>query len=257
MSVRFGSGSANSIDNSNFLSSFEESLTVAIRPPKHSSQGFTLVEMLVSLIITGIIGGLAVPSLLSLNKPFKNGVLQFKAHLSLIRSKAISSNKAYRIRPKFTAVSGYPDGIVRNFVVEYADNCNKSENNVVPVATRWQMASQLDLDLPQNIGLPTAPPPSSPTMQVVVLPNGNVTSTLNWTGTGMICFDNRGIREDTTTKIILRDSQRSHRAKVAELEITKVGSVDISTYTEITAPTDSALGNYTKIDPSGDGNPEF
>ncbi|WP_396135658.1 Tfp pilus assembly protein FimT/FimU, partial [Chamaesiphon sp. OTE_20_metabat_361] len=48
---------------------------MVIRPPKYNSQGFTLAEMLITLVVAGIIAGFAVPSLLSLNKPLRDGTL--------------------------------------------------------------------------------------------------------------------------------------------------------------------------------------
>lgn len=214
---------------------------MTIRPPKYNSQGFTLIEMIVTVMVAGILMAIATPSLLSLNKPLRDGSLQFKSQLSLIRSKAISSSKSYRIRPKFTDINDYPDRVARNFVVEYADNCKMPENIVTPVTARWQMASQFDLDLPPNIGIPTA---------ATTLPTiGSVTTSLNWTGAGIICFDNRGIREDTSTIIALKDFQGFNKARVAALEITKVGNVDVNTYTESTPSTFTITGSQ--------GNPEF
>jgi prepilin-type N-terminal cleavage/methylation domain-containing protein len=80
---------------------------VTIRSPKYNSQGFTLVEMLIVLIVAGTIIGMATPSLLLFNKPLRDGSLQFKSQLSLIRSKAISSNSAYRLRPKYPTAAEY------------------------------------------------------------------------------------------------------------------------------------------------------
>lgn len=210
---------------------------MAIRPPKYNSQGFTLIEMLVTVMVAGIIMGFTLPSFLSLNKPLRDGSLQFKSHLSLIRSKAISSNKAYRLIPKFTTLTDYPDGIARNFLVEYADNCK--------MTTGWIPASQFDLDLPPNVGIPA----TSTTLPVI----GAVTNSLDWSiGSGRsICFDNRGILEDTTNKIILKDFRGDNKAKLAALDITKVGNVDINTYAE------STPANFTLILLSSEGNPEF
>jgi hypothetical protein len=188
---------------------------------------------------------IATPSLLSLNKPLRDGSLQFKSQLSLIRSKAISSGKAYRIRPKFDTLAGYPDGVARNFVVEYAGNCKMSENDVAPVATRWQRASQFDLDLPPNIGIPDT---------ATVSGTEAIPDSLDWTATGTpgkrICFDNRGILDDTNTKIVLKDFQGFNRAKLVELEMTKVGGVDIKTYTDSASPP-------TAIVSVNSDNPEF
>jgi prepilin-type N-terminal cleavage/methylation domain-containing protein len=210
---------------------------VAIRPPKYNSQGFTLIEMIVTVMVAGILMAIATPSLLSLNKPLRDGSLQFKSQLSLIRSKAISSSKAYRIRPRFPDLTDYPDGTARNFVVEYADNCKMSENTATPVATRWQAASQFDLDLPPNIGISVGDS---------TLPVADA-DYLGWTTNKSICFDNRGILEYDATKIVLKDFQGFNKARLAHLELTKVGNVDINTY-------DSS---NTLIPDSSQGNPEF
>ncbi len=218
---------------------------MAIRPPKYNSQGFTLIEMIATVMVAGILMAIATPSLLSLNKPLRDGSLQFKSQLSLIRSKAISSSKAYRIRPKFSTLAEYPDGTARNFVVEYADNCKMSENDAAPVATRWQRASQFDLDLPPNIGIPDT---------ATVAGTEAISTSLDWITTGTpgkrICFDNRGILDDTNTKIVLKDFQGFNRAKLVELEMTKVGGVDIKTYTDSASPP-------TAIVSENSDNPEF
>jgi hypothetical protein len=191
------------------------------------------------VMVAGILMAIATPSLLSLNKPLRDGSLQFKSQLSLIRSKAISSSKAYRIRPKFDTLAGYPDGTARNFVVEYADNCKMPENSAT--ATRWQMASQFDLDLPPNIGISVGDS---------TLPVADA-DYLGWTTNKSICFDNRGILEYDSTKIVLKDFQGFNKARLAHLELTKVGNVDIKTYTQSTPPT------FTAIPLSSEGNPEF
>ncbi len=221
---------------------------MAIRPPKYNSQGFTLIEMIVTVMVAGILMAIATPSLLSLNKPLRDGSLQFKSQLSLIRSKAISSSKAYRIRPKFTTLAelaANSEGRARNFVVEYAANCKMSENDVAPATLRWQMASQFDLDLPPNIGIPDT---------ATVSGTAAIPDSLDWTATGTpgkrICFDNRGILDDTSTKIVLKDFQGFNKAKLAELEMTKVGGVDIKTYAESVSPS-------TPIISTNPDNPEF
>jgi prepilin-type N-terminal cleavage/methylation domain-containing protein len=219
---------------------------VAIRPPKYNSQGFTLIEMIVTVMVAGIIMAFATPSLLSLNKPLRDGSLQFKSQLSLIRSKAISSSKAYRIRPKFTNIDDYPGEIkiARNFVVEYAGNCRVTATGGTD---GWQMASQFDLDLPPNIGIPSSYT-GLPT--VVTAPTNPLDWSIGGTQNGKgVCFDNRGLVDDLTTKIILKDFQGFNKAKLVVFDITKVGNIDVNTYTESTPSTFTMTGSS--------GNPEF
>jgi prepilin-type N-terminal cleavage/methylation domain-containing protein len=200
---------------------------VAIRPPKHNSEGFTLIEMIVILVIVGVISGFAVPSLLALNKPLRDGVSQFKSQLNLIRAKAIASNKAYRIKPLYSNRNDYynaktnPDKIPRNFTVEYAANCS------IPITSRgangWQSATQFDLDLPKDVGLAAATditgiPTTAPPMTV----SDNLT---NWS----ICFDNRGLVSQSMN-FALKDFQSNHRAKIAVFQVLTVGGSTVSTY---------------------------
>lgn len=145
---------------------------MTMRSPHHHEQGFTLIEMIVILVIVGIISGFALPSFLSFNKPLRNGTSQFTSQLSLIRSKAISSGQAYRIRPAFPTRSNYAGsasfpGVPRNFIAEYAANCqvNKYGQGLAAGGTAggvtyangtpngWMRASQLDTDLPEAIGI--------------------------------------------------------------------------------------------------------
>ena len=217
---------------------------MAIRPPKYNSQGYTLVEMLVVLIIVGIVMGFALPSLLSWNKPLRDGSLQFKSHLSLIRSKAISSSQAYRIRPKFPNRTDYAGSIPHNFVVEYAANCKVTATGAVN--NGWEAASQFDLDLPADVGI-------TDTATTFAAPSpfaGTVSNNLDWNSGAGICFDNRGV-VDITARVVLKDFRGDNKAKIALFDITKVGNVDINTY-----------GNNTPTNPDfipldTQGNPVF
>jgi type II secretory pathway pseudopilin PulG len=157
---------------SNYFTFIEESSLVTIQPPKSNSQGYTLLEMLAVLGMAGIVIGMTTSSFLSVNKPLRIGTSQFVSQLSLIRSKAISSNQAYRIRPKYSTASEY-NGNPRSFIVEYAANCrvntygfglsninpstdpNRPYNPLFSNGTPdgWQQASEFDLDLPKEVGI--------------------------------------------------------------------------------------------------------
>lgn len=196
----------------------EELSIVAIRPPKHNFQGFTLLEMITVVGIIGIMMGIAAPSLLSLNKPLRDGVSQFRSHLGLIRSKAISSNQAHRIKPMSVNRSDYKNSIPRNFIVEYAANC--------AVTTGWQRASQFDLDLPEKIGITDI---STTTLSIPPSTPVTVTNGLDWNSGQGICFDNRGI-VDRTVRFIVKDFQGFGKAQIALFDISKVGGAEIYIY---------------------------
>jgi prepilin-type N-terminal cleavage/methylation domain-containing protein len=192
-----------------------------MRPPKYNSQGFTLIEMLATIVLAGIIMGFALPSFLSLNKPLRDGSLEFKAQLSLIRSKAIAGNRAYRLKPKYLTAAdvsaahpnrSYPQA-ANNFIVEYAANCQVT---AIGGTNGWQSASQFALDLPDAIGVASTPLPQ--------VSGANATSFLNWS----ICYDNRGIAYKPVS-LTLKDFQGNNRAVSALISIVGIGSVDITT----------------------------
>lgn len=241
---------------------------MTIRPSKHSVRGFTLIEMIVVIAIVGIMMGLAAPSLLSLNKPLRDGTLLFKSQLNLIRSKAIASSKAYRIRPKYPTLAQYKgqsyQGTAHNFIVEYAANCQvntygpglpvDATNTTYPNGTPdgWKAASQFDLDLPDAVGVVAAqingaavsagsqnfPLATSPS----TASNISFEAPVNWS----ICYDNRGIAYQAVT-LTLQDYQANNRATSALIQVGAIGGLDIVTKDR----------NVTVIPLSNQGNPVF
>lgn len=192
--------------------------------PQHHSQGYTLIEMFAVIGIVSVVAAFAMPSFLSLNKPLRYGVSQFKGQLSLVRLKAISSSQAYRIRPKFATLAEYPffdqndtRRIARNFIVERAVNCQAT--------TGWEVASQFDLDLPKDVGLDLSGNASLPPGDTIV-PIQSPTASLTWN----LCFDNRGIVDKNDFSILLKDYQGNNKGQLAWFRITKVGGTIITTY---------------------------
>ncbi len=205
---------------------------MAIRPTQNNYQGFTLLEMLISLSIMSILIGLTLPSFLTINKPLRIATSQMSSQLSLVRSKAISGNRAYRIKPMYTNSADYvgqdnPQGRANKFVVEYANNCAVSNG------PNWSRASEFDLTLPKGVGITDV---SSTTLTVPVagFPSVTVNNNLDWsTGPG-ICFDNRGILQtsppNTPPRFILKDYNDNNRAKIALFNVTFAGAVEFATY---------------------------
>ncbi len=205
----------------------------------HYNDGFTLVEMIGVILLAGILMTVAVPSFLSLNKPLRDGVSQFTSHVNLVRSKAMASSKAYRIKPKYPSPSQYPKSIPNQFIVEYASNCQVAEG-----AGGWARAAQFDLDLPENMGITnnasmTLPLPTSGSE--TIQPANN----LDWE----ICFDSRGtIAQPSVKDLIFRDYQGNNPAKLAKIQLNLVGVNDIFTYS--INPASQTITWIPKQDPS-------
>jgi prepilin-type N-terminal cleavage/methylation domain-containing protein len=62
-------------------------------------QGFTQLEMVVTLAILGVFSALAGPQMFSVSKPLQNGTNQLAGILKQVRMRAIVTTTAYRVRP--------------------------------------------------------------------------------------------------------------------------------------------------------------
>ncbi len=213
---------------------------MTIRSPKYNSQGYTLVEMIAVLLLIGVIAAIASPALLSFNKPLKDSTSQFRSQLNLLRSKAISSNQAYRIRPKYPAKAQYPGekyaNVPHTFIVEYAANCQIGTYGpaapAVGVPDGWRQATQFELDLPESVGIDgtTTVAGNTTTGGSVSFPradgSGSSSSTyeanLNWN----ICYDNRGLVDKPVT-FTFKDFQGNNRAQTSTIDVQKISGVAI------------------------------
>lgn len=173
------------------------------------SEGFTLLELLAAIVVGGILLSLGSVSLISMKKPLKMAVKSFESQLVLVRTQALSSGLAYRIKPRYLTSAEYSNGFANRFIVEQASNCT---------STTWAVASQFDLDL-EDVGIPDL---STISLDGLSTPNVNA---LDWN----LCFDNRGFVYKPL-KIYLKDYRGNNQARYSVFLLNKVGGFTYSNY---------------------------
>ncbi|RMG39432.1 MAG: prepilin-type N-terminal cleavage/methylation domain-containing protein [Candidatus Dadabacteria bacterium] len=99
-----------------------------------SDRGFTLLELLVTLSLSGVLMGVALFNIKELDDPLKNSAALSASYLKQVRARAISTTSAYRIRPLSENV----------IIAESAKNCS---------ATSWTSDNSLKFNLPDGTHL--------------------------------------------------------------------------------------------------------
>jgi prepilin-type N-terminal cleavage/methylation domain-containing protein len=172
---------------------------------RSSDAGFTALELLAGLVIIGIISAIAIPNIASMYKPLSTAVSSTTSQLTLIRSKAMASSRAYRIRPRYATAAAYPGGKPNDFIVQYnkdGGSCNQTNPD------KWGFAPQFDFKLADRVIL------------------GNLSAL----GDG-VCFDSRGIPKNTTgVDFVLFDEQRGSQARSSKISVNGTGGVSYKTY---------------------------
>lgn len=64
-----------------------------------SSRGFSLIEMLVTLMMTAVLGSIAVSNLKVLDNPLQDGAAQTASFFKEVRARAISQTSAFIVAP--------------------------------------------------------------------------------------------------------------------------------------------------------------
>jgi type II secretory pathway pseudopilin PulG len=190
-----------------------------MKRPNHTNAGFTLVEILVILIITGILAGIAAPSLLSQNKVFKRSVVAIE---TLIKTTSLSaranSGNPYRMIVLNSTFEGKAKQTLR---VEILRNGSCDPNAPLPTNSNWQPDIRKDFDLPEG---------------VVISASGATSNPFPSTSTNGICFNGRGEVFAGGRVFDIFDTQARQESVKATIAISAVGDISRKTYRKDGAP---------------------
>jgi prepilin-type N-terminal cleavage/methylation domain-containing protein len=128
--------------------------------PTNNDLGFTLIEMLTVVIITGILAAIALPSLYK-DKSFANTVPQIESTFKIISLKArANSGNPYRITLKTTGTT--PETRQQFLKIDYVlnNNCTPQSDAASIAAwenSAWRQDPIQTLNLPSEIEIPDFP----------------------------------------------------------------------------------------------------
>lgn len=172
-----------------------------------SNSGFSLVEILVILVITGILAGIAAPSLLSQQRVFKRSVGSIETLLKTTNLSArANSGNPYRITVQQTMLGTKP---VQTMKVEILQNGDCNPTTPLPANQNWRHDVRKDFVLPEGIQITTTGPNGFP-----------ATATSNG-----ICFNGRGEVFGGQKSFDIVDTQNRSEAVRARLTLSMVGDI--------------------------------
>jgi prepilin-type N-terminal cleavage/methylation domain-containing protein len=160
-------------------------------------QGFTLAEVLVTVLVLGILTAIAAPTIKFGTNPLKDTTHRIASNIKLLRSKAMAQTAAYRIRSFLSA-----DGKVA-LTIERSDLCSD--------ITGWTADASFaaeDLQLNREVQV----------HQVKVNDLGAAID--NWS----ICYTSRGLADK---KLELTFENNSSPVGFQSITVLRGGSVDV------------------------------
>jgi prepilin-type N-terminal cleavage/methylation domain-containing protein len=183
-----------------------------MKSSNHSSSGFTLVEILTVLIITGILIGIAAPSLLSQQRVFKRAVGSIETLLKTTNLSArANSGNPYRITVATRMFNGKPEQTLKVEILQNGD-CNPT--TPLPAGQNWRHDVRKDFVLPEGVQITTFGPNGFPST----------------TASNGICFNGRGEVYGGQKSIDVVDTQNRSESVRARLTLSVVGDIARKTF---------------------------
>ena len=189
--------------------------------PNHSNLGFTLIEMLTVVLITGILAAIGVQSLAK-NNSFSNTVVKVTSGLRVTSLKAranagIPHRVTLEVDPNTTEQFLRTQYLVNDPNYLSRDNCNAS-----PTA-KWRQDATQDIYIPKRIVIPNTIDAGNPSIKP--FPG--------------FCFDGRGkvTSLNGATRIFsMKDSKPGEKATLANISISAIGDFTYETYSSNSTP---------------------